>query len=94
MTSVCFKIQRWGCILPLFFCSAACHAAGPKIRTVFERGDEFGYRIPSVVVSKEGTVLAFAERRVGLHDHAQAMTKARPGRFRGCSNRKATPIRV
>jgi len=38
---------------------------------VFEKGEPYGYRIPSVVVSKKGTVLAFAERRVGLHDHAQ-----------------------
>ena len=38
---------------------------------VFRKGEYYGYRIPSVVVSKKGTVLAFCERRVGLHDHAQ-----------------------
>ncbi|NQU52776.1 MAG: exo-alpha-sialidase [Bacteroidetes bacterium] len=30
-----------------------------------------GYRIPSLITTNNGTVLAFAERRVGLHDHAQ-----------------------
>ena len=31
----------------------------------------YGYRIPSLLTTKEGTVLAFCERRLGLHDHAQ-----------------------
>lgn len=31
----------------------------------------FGYRIPSLLVTQQGTVLAFSERRLGLHDHAQ-----------------------
>ncbi len=43
--------------------------------TVFEYTetptDTFGYRIPSMVTTQKGTVLAFAESRVGLHDHAQ-----------------------
>lgn len=42
---------------------------------VFEVGDgrdsQYGYRIPALTVSKQGTVLAFCERRTGLHDHAQ-----------------------
>ncbi|MEM7012694.1 MAG: sulfatase-like hydrolase/transferase, partial [Verrucomicrobiota bacterium] len=38
------------------------HAKGAKT---------YGYRIPSVLVTKQGSVLAFSERRVGLHDHAQ-----------------------
>ena len=32
---------------------------------------KFGYRIPSLLVTKEGSILAFSERRLGLHDHAQ-----------------------
>ncbi len=32
---------------------------------------QYGYRIPSLVTTREGTLLAFAERRVGLGDHAQ-----------------------
>ncbi len=41
-------------------------------RVVFERGNEFGYRIPALTVSKAGTLLAFCEQRVGgVHDHAQ-----------------------
>ena len=31
----------------------------------------YGYRIPALITSQKGTVLAFAERRHGLHDHAQ-----------------------
>jgi len=31
----------------------------------------FGYRIPALHTSNNGTLLAFAERRIGLHDHAQ-----------------------
>ena len=34
-------------------------------------GITFGYRIPSLLTTASGTILAFAERRVGLHDHAQ-----------------------
>lgn len=32
---------------------------------------EYAYRIPSLLVSSKGTLLAFVERRLGLHDHAQ-----------------------
>lgn len=32
---------------------------------------KYGYRIPSLLTSSKGTVLAFSERRLGLHDHAQ-----------------------
>ena len=42
---------------------------------VFTRGDgansTYGYRIPALTVTKKGTVLALAERRTGLHDHAK-----------------------
>lgn len=33
--------------------------------------EKYGYRIPSLLVTDKGTILAFAERRLGLHDHAQ-----------------------
>jgi sialidase-1 len=32
---------------------------------------QYGYRIPSLLVTNRGTTLAFSERRLGLHDHAQ-----------------------
>jgi hypothetical protein len=32
---------------------------------------QYGYRIPALVSTKKGILLAFAERRVGLNDHAQ-----------------------
>ncbi len=31
----------------------------------------YGYRIPSLLVTQKGNILAFSERRLGLHDHAQ-----------------------
>jgi len=34
-------------------------------------GDKYGYRIPALVTAKNGTLLAFAERRIDLSDHAQ-----------------------
>ncbi len=46
-----------------------------RTATVFEyttaADDTFGYRIPALVTAGNGTLLAFAERRMGLHDHAQ-----------------------
>ena len=32
---------------------------------------KYGYRIPSLLVTNKGTTIAFTERRLGLHDHAQ-----------------------
>ncbi|MFC4993390.1 sialidase family protein [Rubritalea tangerina] len=32
---------------------------------------KYGYRIPSLLTTKQGSILAFSERRLGLHDHAQ-----------------------
>ena len=36
-----------------------------------KNAQKFGYRIPSLIVTKKGSILAFSERRLGLHDHAQ-----------------------
>lgn len=35
------------------------------------KDEDFGYRIPALHTSKNGTLLTFTERRIGLHDHAQ-----------------------
>ncbi|MDP6506730.1 MAG: sulfatase-like hydrolase/transferase, partial [Planctomycetota bacterium] len=32
---------------------------------------KYGYRIPSLLVTRKGSILAFSERRLGLQDHAQ-----------------------
>lgn len=32
---------------------------------------KYGYRIPSLLTTSRRTIIAFAERRLGLHDHAQ-----------------------
>ncbi len=77
--------RRW--ILPLTAFLAATGLSVPLCRlavaddslpgatTVFELSEEpqsqFGYRIPALVVSKSGMLLAFCERRDGLHDHAE-----------------------
>ena len=37
----------------------------------FDRESNTGFRIPSIVRSKKGRLLAFCERREGLHDHAK-----------------------
>ena len=57
--------------LPAKTKSVAARAEEPETFVVFERRDPHGYRIPGIAVTHAGTVLAFAERRVGLHDHAQ-----------------------
>ena len=43
-----------------------------KVVFVYDRAkSEFGYRIPALVTTKNGTLLAFAERRTGMEDHAE-----------------------
>jgi N-sulfoglucosamine sulfohydrolase len=37
----------------------------------FDQESNTGYRIPSIIRSKHGRLLAFCERREGLHDHAK-----------------------
>jgi len=60
-------------LLIMSSCSQSGESTDPV--TVFgyteTKTDTFGYRIPSMVTTKNGTILAFAEKRVGLHDHAQ-----------------------
>ncbi|MCA9039152.1 MAG: exo-alpha-sialidase [Planctomycetaceae bacterium] len=34
-------------------------------------GEDYGYRIPSLVKTNSGALLAVAERRLGLHDHSE-----------------------
>jgi sialidase-1 len=60
-------------LLLIFSTIALAAAEFPESTTVFSYDQEMGYgfRIPSLVTAADGTLLAFAERRVGLHDHAQ-----------------------
>jgi len=42
-----------------------------KIRMDHVRKRVYGYRIPALLTTAKNTVILFAERRVGMHDHAQ-----------------------
>lgn len=60
-------------VLPLILCSVSLCAAEPEFTDVFVSGQE-GYasiRIPSVIVTKAQSVLAFAEGRVRPTDQAE-----------------------
>lgn len=45
--------------------------AGVPLEGHAKDAKQYGYRIPSLLVTKKGSILAFTERRLGLHDHAQ-----------------------
>ncbi len=45
--------------------------AGTPLLGRAREAKKYGYRIPSLLVTKRGSILAFTERRLGLHDHAQ-----------------------
>ena len=55
------------------FCFADDSAGILHSAVVFEHDakEHYDYRIPALIVAKDGTLLAFCERRVGLHDHGQ-----------------------
>lgn len=59
----------------LIFVSWSVVASAAEPVTLFELGEgkksQYGFRIPSFVVTKAGTFLTFCERRLGLHDHAE-----------------------
>ena len=54
---------------------AADSDAAQNATTIYELGEgkesEYGFRIPALARTNSGTLLAFAERRLGLHDHAE-----------------------
>lgn len=61
------------CLL-IFPGSTAAEVPGPARESLVFARDEVegrGYRIPAVVRTKKGRLLAFCEQRVGLHDHAR-----------------------
>jgi len=45
--------------------------AGVPLKGHSANATTYGYRIPSLLVTREGSILALSERRLGLHDHAQ-----------------------
>jgi len=45
--------------------------AGVPLKGHAEDAKTYDYRIPSLLVTQQGSILAFSERRLGLHDHAQ-----------------------
>ena len=61
------------CAFILAVCVSSGFAAEPEFINVFVNGQEGypAYRIPSLVVTKGGKLLAFAEARASLRDHAE-----------------------
>jgi|GEM_PF-161135 len=59
--------------ISIFYLLNLCVGETPTTTDVFtlDRDSGYGFRIPSLVTASDGTFLAFAERRVGLHDHAE-----------------------
>lgn len=72
------QVMRNKNIFPLiwlcFFCLPLLPAdeiSAPVTVFSFDEENGHGFRIPSLVTAADGSLLAFAERRAGLHDHAQ-----------------------
>ncbi|MHC4995441.1 MAG: sulfatase-like hydrolase/transferase [Planctomycetota bacterium] len=67
------KTKSFLCVVAIggLLAPGAGAAEGLPGSVVYQTGDPYGYRIPSLVTTQRGTLLAFAERRVGLHDHAK-----------------------
>ncbi|HBE40496.1 MAG TPA: hypothetical protein DDW27_04710, partial [Bacteroidales bacterium] len=62
------------CLSVVYSYSQAKEDKKPREIIVFKYDktqSDFGYRIPALVTTKSGTLLAFAERRTGMSDHAQ-----------------------
>jgi len=62
------------------------------VYTYEKEKNDFGYRIPALVKAKNGALLAFAERRTGLNDHAQNDIVLRISRDNGSSWNKIKVI--
>ena len=70
MHKIIFRFLAWFLLVSL---SSQATAADPGRITVFQHDTEngYGFRIPALVAAADGSLLAFAERRAGLHDHAE-----------------------
>lgn len=68
-------ISRLTFLLSLLLVSTFALPAFAEPQVLFEYetidGEEYGYRIPALVKTKSGGLLAIAERRLGLHDHSE-----------------------
>ena len=93
------SVNRLTLLLLMFLSPLPTFGADPEVVDVFvPKADGFtSIRIPSVVVTRKGTVLAFAEGRAADADQAKnkivlnaARTAARPGARSPSSPRTAT----
>ena len=52
-------------------CLKGQNSTRARVFKLADGGAQYGYRIPALVTTVQGTLLAFCERRTGLHDHAK-----------------------
>jgi len=77
MYPVCFSTTfgRHSFFFFLVLFPLLCPAAEPvgpgEPVAVFTPHEKYAYRIPALLTSSKGVLLAFAERRIGLNDHAE-----------------------
>lgn len=68
-----FSYSRGVLLGSLLLCQSVTNGATPRVIDVFANGHEGypAYRIPALITTQRGTLLAFAEGRSSLRDHAE-----------------------